>query len=98
MEPQNELKLPLEKQFTHQRFQEQIKTISLPEAKELLTELHFLYLAQQSTVADMAKSEFMALGAQAIADFKLKPKSRFRVPQSFVNFYYKVITFAQRVL
>lgn len=50
--------LSIEKQFTHMMFCEQIKRIDLPTAKQLLTDLHALYLGQQHVMAKIAKQEF----------------------------------------
>jgi hypothetical protein len=50
--------LPVEKQFTHMMFCRQIKNIDLDSAKQLLTELHALYLGQQAVMVKLAKQEF----------------------------------------
>lgn len=50
--------LPVEKQFTHMMFCQQIQNIDLDSAKQLLTELHKLYLGQQVVMAKIAKQEF----------------------------------------
>jgi|LauGreDrversion4_2_1035121.scaffolds.fasta_scaffold324713_2 hypothetical protein len=50
--------LPVEKQFTHMMFCQQIQSISLDQAKQLLTELHMLYLGQQAVMVKIAKQEF----------------------------------------
>jgi hypothetical protein len=47
--------LPVEKLFTHTVFCQQIENISLEQAKELLTELHLLYLGQQAVMSKIAK-------------------------------------------
>lgn len=51
--------LPIEKQFTHMMFCQQIERIDLPTAKQLLTELHMLYLGQQAVMIKIAKQEFL---------------------------------------
>ncbi len=51
--------LPVEKQFTHMMFCQQIKNIDLDSAKQLLTELHMLYLGQQAVMVRIAKQEFL---------------------------------------
>ena len=50
--------LPVEKQFTHTIFCQQIQNISLDQAKQLLTELHALYLGQQAVMVKIAKQDF----------------------------------------
>jgi hypothetical protein len=52
-------KLPPEKEFTHMMFCQQIQNIDLDQAKQLLTELHMLYLGQQAMFVKMAKNEFL---------------------------------------
>jgi len=47
--------LPIEKQLTHTIFCKQIENISLDEAKQLLIELHLLYLRQTETMERLAK-------------------------------------------
>jgi hypothetical protein len=42
--------LPIEKEFEHHKFAQQIQGISLEEAKKLLLQLHYLYLGQQHTM------------------------------------------------
>ncbi len=51
--------LPIEKQFTHMMFCQQIQGIDLEAAKQLLTELHMLYLGQQAVMVKIAKQEFL---------------------------------------
>jgi hypothetical protein len=51
--------LPVEKQFTHTIFCQQIQNIDLDSAKQLLTELHMLYLGQQAVMIKIAKQEFL---------------------------------------
>lgn len=51
--------LPVEKQFTHMMFCQQISNIDLDSAKQLLTELHMLYLGQQAVMVKIAKQEFL---------------------------------------
>ncbi len=51
--------LPIEKQFTHTMFCQQIQSIDLDAAKQLLTELHMLYLGQQAVMIKIAKQEFL---------------------------------------
>jgi hypothetical protein len=49
--------LPLEKQMTHAVFCKQIQNIDIDSAKQLLIELHLLYLSQQSIFVKLAKGE-----------------------------------------
>jgi hypothetical protein len=51
--------LPPEKEFTHMMFCQQIQNIDLEAAKQLLIELHLLYLGQQALMVKIAKNEFM---------------------------------------
>jgi hypothetical protein len=51
--------LPPEKAFTHAVFCKQIENIDIHTAKQLLIELHLLYLGQQAMFAKIAKGEFM---------------------------------------
>lgn len=51
--------LPIEKQMTHAIFCRQIQNIDLDQAKQLLTELHMLYLGQQAMMVKLAKNEFL---------------------------------------
>ena len=51
--------LPIEKQLTHTIFCNQIQNIDLEAAKQLLIELHLLYLGQQALMVKIAKNEFM---------------------------------------
>ncbi len=51
--------LPVEKQFTHMVFCQQIQNIDLDAAKQLLTDLHMLYLGQQAVMVKIAKQEFL---------------------------------------
>lgn len=53
--------LPIEKQFTHMMFCQQIANIDLDSAKQLLAELHMLYLGQQAVMVKIAKQEFLGL-------------------------------------
>ncbi len=53
--------LPIEKQLTHAIFCSQIANIDLDVAKQLLTELHMLYLGQQAVMVKIAKQEFLGL-------------------------------------
>ena len=50
--------LPVEKQFTHTMFCQKIANIDLETAKQLLAELHLLYLSQQVVFIKLAKQEF----------------------------------------
>jgi hypothetical protein len=54
----NEVELPIEKQFTQMMFCQQIQNINLDQAKQLLTELHMLYLGQQAIMVKIAKQDF----------------------------------------
>jgi hypothetical protein len=51
--------LPPEKAFTHALFCQQIQNIDLEAAKQLLVELHLLYLGQQALMVKIAKNEFL---------------------------------------
>jgi hypothetical protein len=51
--------LPIEKQLTHTIFCNQIQNIDLEAAKQLLIELHLLYLGQQALMVKIAKNEFL---------------------------------------
>lgn len=53
--------LPVEKQFTHTIFCQQIQNIDLDTAKQLLTELHMLYLDQQALMVKIAKQDFHSI-------------------------------------
>lgn len=50
--------LPFEKQLTHIMFCQTIENIDLDTAKELLTQLHLLYLGQQAVMVKMGKGTF----------------------------------------
>jgi hypothetical protein len=50
--------LPIEKQFTHMMFCQQIQNIDLDTAKQLLVQLHLLYLGQQAVMVKMGKGSF----------------------------------------
>ena len=56
MESDNQL--PIEKQFTHMMFCQQIQNIDLDTAKQLLVQLHLLYLGQQAVMVKMGKGSF----------------------------------------
>jgi hypothetical protein len=49
--------MPLEKQFSHTKFCQQIQDIDLDSAKQLLADLHLLYLGQQTLFVELAKRE-----------------------------------------
>lgn len=50
--------LPIEKQLTHIMFCQTIENIDLDTAKELLAQLHLLYLGQQAVMVKMGKGSF----------------------------------------
>jgi len=50
--------LPIEKQLTHIMFCQSIENIDLNTAKELLAQLHLLYLGQQAVMIKMGKGAF----------------------------------------
>ena len=50
--------LPIEKQFTQRLFINQIQSLNLDQARELLESLHLMYLAQTVLFTKMAKQEF----------------------------------------
>ena len=55
--------MPLEKQFSHTKFCQQIQDIDLDSAKKLLADIHLLYLGQQTLFAELAKrGTFDSLG------------------------------------
>ena len=47
--------LPIEKQLTHIMFCQSIENIDLDTAKQLLAQLHLLYLGQQAVMIKMGK-------------------------------------------
>ena len=51
--------LPLEKQLTHRMFCQRIEAINLSEAKQLLEDLHMLYLGQQVFLVKWAKQDLL---------------------------------------
>ena len=53
----NLTELPIEKRFTHTVFCQQIQNIDLDVAKQLLTELHMLFLGQQALMTKIAKQD-----------------------------------------
>lgn len=53
--------LPVEKQLTHIIFCRQIQNIDLDSAKQLLVDLHLLYLGQQAMMVKIAKQDFRGL-------------------------------------
>lgn len=55
---ENENQLPIEKQFTHMMFCQNIENIDLDTAKQLLIQLHLLYLGQQAVMVKMGKGSF----------------------------------------
>lgn len=50
--------LPIEKQLTHIMFCQSIENIDLDTAKQLLAQLHLLYLGQQAVMIKMGKGSF----------------------------------------
>ena len=50
--------LPIEKQLTHIMFCQSIENIDLNTAKQLLAQLHLLYLGQQAVMIKMGKGAF----------------------------------------
>ena len=50
--------LPIEKQLTHIMFCQSIENIDLNTAKQLLAQLHLLYLGQQAVMIKMGKGSF----------------------------------------
>lgn len=52
------MKLSMEKQFQHRVFCNNIKGIDLETAKQLLIDIHLLYLGQQVMFAELAKNDF----------------------------------------
>jgi hypothetical protein len=51
--------LSIEKQFTHRMFLGQISNIDINTAKQLLADLHMLYLSQMQVVSKIAKQDFL---------------------------------------
>jgi hypothetical protein len=49
--------LSLEKQFSHTMFCQHVQDIDLESAKQLLADLHLLYITQQSLFAQLAKQD-----------------------------------------
>lgn len=49
--------LPLEKQFAHSIFCQQLQNIEIDNAKQLLVDLHLLYLGQQAIFTDLIKQD-----------------------------------------
>ena len=43
--------LPFEKQFAHLIFCQQLQSLEIENAKQLLVDLHLIYLSQQATIA-----------------------------------------------
>ncbi len=54
--------LSIEKKFLHDQFCRRVQTINLDQAKELLVDLHKLYLGQQAMFSMLAKEEFKRNG------------------------------------
>lgn len=52
------MKLSMEKQFQHRIFCNNIEKIDLAAAKQLLAEIHLLYLGQQTMFTELAKRGF----------------------------------------
>jgi hypothetical protein len=50
--------LPIEKQFTHMMFCQNIENIDLDTAKQLLIQLHLLCLGQQAVMVKIGKGSF----------------------------------------
>ena len=55
---ENNKQLPIEKQFTHMMFCQNIENIDLDTANQLLIQLHLLYLGQQAVMMKMGKGSF----------------------------------------
>ena len=53
------IQLPMEKLLTHRVFKDQIQNINLEQAKELLEQLHLMYLGQSVLFIKLAKQEFL---------------------------------------
>jgi hypothetical protein len=49
--------LPFEKQFAHSMFCWQLQNIEIENAKQLLVDLHLIYLSQQATIADLTTQD-----------------------------------------
>jgi hypothetical protein len=49
--------LSLEEQLFHSIFCQQIQSIKIENAKQLLVDLHLVYLAQQAIIADLTSQE-----------------------------------------
>jgi hypothetical protein len=49
--------LPLEKQFAHTMFCQQLQGLEIDNAKKLLADLHLLYLGQQAMFAELIKQD-----------------------------------------
>lgn len=55
----NSSSLSIEKQFTHRMFLGQISNIDIDTAKQLLADLHLLYLGQADFLVKWAKQDFL---------------------------------------
>jgi Phycobilisome degradation protein nblA len=51
------IELSLEKQFSHTMFCQQVQDIDLESAKQLLEDLHLLYITQQSLFSQLVKQD-----------------------------------------
>jgi hypothetical protein len=49
--------LPFEKQFAHSMFCWQLQNTEIGRAKQLLVDLHLIYLAQQTTIASLTTQD-----------------------------------------
>jgi hypothetical protein len=49
--------LPFEKQFAHSMFCWKLQNIEIENAKQLLVDLHLIYLAQQAKIADLTTQD-----------------------------------------
>jgi hypothetical protein len=49
--------LPFEKQFAHSMFCWKLQNIEIARAKQLLVDLHLIYLAQQMTIASLTTQD-----------------------------------------
>ena len=49
--------LPFEKQFAHSMFCWQLQNIEIDRTKQLLVDLHLIYLSQQATIAALTTQD-----------------------------------------
>lgn len=60
MEQEQEIRLSLEQEFNHKAFEEQIKRISLEQAKVLLSDLHRHLLLREAYIKNFIKQSLLS--------------------------------------